>query len=228
MSKILVVDDDASMRKVICAILRRNSFEALQAEDGAAALNIINMNNGLIDLVISDLVMPNMDGNELKRQLRMMWKTIPFLMITANNDYKEKQSNFLFNIDDYMAKPVDAQDMILRIKDLIRRAHIACERKITFGDIILEYDTLAVSRTNTSIKLTREEFHILFILLSYPNKIFTQLQIQEEVWDIKSDIDDSILDVYINLLRDKFRNWTEFDIVTVRGLGYKAATKEYI
>lgn len=224
MFKIMVVEDDPNTRKLMCAVLRQNGFETVQAEDGVAALEVIERIH--VDLVVLDLMMPNMDGYELTRQLRLSWETLPILMVTARQEPKDKREGFLVGTDDYMTKPVDEQEMILRIKALLRRAQIASERKLSVGEVVLDYDALSVLRKSESIALPQKEFQILFKLLSFPNIIFTRLQLMDEIWGMESDTDDHTLNVHINRLRDRFRDWPEFEIVTVRGLGYKGVKKE--
>lgn len=223
MLKILVVEDDTNTRKLMCAVLKQNGFETYGAEDGIAALHLMDKQH--IDLVVLDLMMPNMDGYELTRQLRLSWKNLPILMVTAKQEPKDKRQGFLVGTDDYMTKPVDEQEMVLRIKALLRRAQIANEHKLTVGKVVLDYDALTVSREDKVMTLPQKEFYLLFKLLSYPNMIFTRLQLMDEIWGMESETEDHTLNVHINRLRDKFRDWPEFEIVTVRGLGYKAVKK---
>lgn len=220
MFRILVVEDDANTRKLMCAVLKLNGYEALPAEDGLAALELMDRQH--VDLVIADLMMPNMDGYELTRQLRLAWENLPILMVTAKQEPGDKRRGFLAGTDDYMTKPVDEQEMLLRIKALLRRARIANEHKLSFSDVVLDYDALTVTRLNEAVALPQKEFLLLFKLLSYPGMIFTRLQLMDEIWGIESRTDDHTLNVHINRLRDRFREWTEFEIITVRGLGYKA------
>ncbi len=219
MFRVLVVEDDLNTRKLMCAVLRQNGFETLQAEDGIIALDIMDVEH--VDLVILDLMMPNMDGYELTRQLRLTWKTLPILMVTAKQEQKDKHQGFLVGTDDYMTKPVDEEEMVLRIKALLRRSQIANERKIAIGSVILDYDSLTVKRGLESITLPQKEFQLLFKLLSYPDTIFTRMQLMDEIWGMETDTSDHTLNVHINRLREKFYNWQEFEIITVRGLGYK-------
>lgn len=223
MLKILVVEDDTNTRKLMCAVLKQNGFETYGAEDGIIALHLMEQQH--FDLVVLDLMMPNMDGYELTRQLRLSWENLPILMVTAKQEPKDKRKGFLVGTDDYMTKPVDEQEMILRIKALLRRAKIASEHKLTVDKIVLDYDALTVSREDKVITLPQKEFYLLFKLLSYPNMIFTRLQLMDEIWGMESETDDHTLNVHINRLRDRFRDWSEFEIVTVRGLGYKAVKK---
>ncbi|WP_318619485.1 response regulator transcription factor [Priestia megaterium] len=223
MLKILVVEDDINIRKLMCAVLKQNGFETYGVEDGIAALDLMDKHH--IDLVVLDLMMPNMDGYELTRQLRLLWENIPILMVTAKQEAEDKRRGFLVGTDDYMTKPVDEQEMVLRIKALLRRAKIASDHRITVGKVVLDYDALTVSRERTVITLPQKEFYLLFKLLSYPNMIFTRLQLMDEIWGMENETDDHTLNVHINRLRDRFRDWPEFEIVTIRGLGYKVVKK---
>ncbi len=223
MFKILVVEDDTNTRKLMCAILKQNGFETIGAKDGIAALLLMDQHH--VDLVMLDLMMPNMDGFELTRQLRLTWENLPILMVTAKQEPKDKRKGFLVGTDDYMTKPVDEQEMVLRIKALLRRAQIASNHMISMGKVVLDYDTLTVSREDQTFTLPQKEFYLLFKLLSYPNMIFTRLQLMDEIWGMDSETDDHTINVHINRLRDKFNEWTEFEIVTVRGLGYKLVKK---
>ena len=223
MLKILVVEDDVNTRKLICAVLKQNGFDPLQAVDGVAALELMDREH--VDLVVLDLMMPNMDGYELTRQLRLTWDKLPILMVTAKHDSADKRKGFLVGTDDYMTKPVDEEEMVLRIKALLRRAQIAADRKLTVGNVVLDYDTFTVTRENNELSLPQKEFQLLFKLLSYPGIIFTRIQLMDEIWGMESETDDHTLNVHIGRLRERFRNWTEFEIITVRGLGYKAVKK---
>ncbi|MFS0873141.1 response regulator transcription factor [Paenibacillus xylanilyticus] len=220
MLNILVVEDDESTRKLMCVILQTRGFKTYWAEDGIQALEIIESQH--IDLVVLDLMMPNMDGYELTRQLRIFSEHLPILMVTAKQEPKDKRQGFIAGTDDYMIKPVDEEELVLRIKALLRRARIASEQKLTIGNVVLDYDKLAVSRADEVNVLPAKEFHLLFKLLSYPNMIFTRLQLMDEIWGMESSTDDHTLTVHINRLRNRFREWNEFEIIAVRGLGYKA------
>jgi DNA-binding response OmpR family regulator len=223
MVKILVVEDDANTRKLMCAVLRRSGFEPLQAGDGLQALDVMEREH--VDLVVLDLMMPNMDGYELTRHLRGISATLPILMVTAKEGPQDVKQGFLAGTDDYMTKPADEDEMILRIKALLRRAQIASEHKITIGDAVLNYDALSVSRGGETFELPQKEFLLLFKLLSYPGTIFTRMQLMDEIWGPGSDTADHTLNVHINRLRERFYGWPEFEILTVRGLGYKAVRK---
>ena len=220
MFRVLVVEDDANTRKLMCAVLKQNSYDVLQASDGVSALELMDKEH--IDLVILDLMMPNMDGYELTRQLRQAWETLPILMVTAMQEPKDKRRGFLAGTDDYMTKPVDEEEMILRIKALLRRAQISSERKLTVGRVVLEYDAMTVTRGDEIITLPQKEFQLLFKLLTYPGVIHTRFQLMDEIWGFETETDDHSLNVHISRLRDRFRGWPEFEIMTVRGLGYKA------
>ena len=223
MFKILVVEDDENTRKLMSAVLKRNKFEVLLAEDGIAALELMDSEH--VDLVVLDLMMPNMDGYELTRQLRLAWANLPILMVTAKQDAIDKREGFIAGTDDYMTKPVDKEEMVLRIKALLRRAQIVADRKLFIGNVILDYDELTITRQSESITLPLKEFQLLFKLLSYPGTTFTRLQLMDEIWGMESDSDDHTLNVHISRLRERFREWPDFEIVTVRGLGYKAVKK---
>lgn len=223
MFTILVVEDDQNIRKLMCAVLKQNGFNAYWAEDGIQALDLMEKQH--IDLVVLDLMMPNMDGYELTRQIRLSWRDLPILMVTAKQEREDKRKGFLVGTDDYMTKPVDEEEMVLRIKALLRRARIASEHTLTIGKVVLEYDSLTVSREGQVCTLPQKEFQLLFKLLSYPNVIFTRLQLMDEIWGLESETDDHTINVHVNRLRNRFRDWQEFEIVTVRGLGYKAVLR---
>jgi len=220
MFRILLVEDDENTRKLMRAVLKKNGFEVLQAVDGIAALELMDKEH--VDLVVLDLMMPRMDGYELTKQLRNAWETLPILMVTAKHDPVDKRKGFLAGTDDYMTKPVDEEEMVLRIKALLRRAQIAVEKKLTIGEVVLDYDALTVVRRDEKYTLPQKEFLLLFKLLSNPDKILTKIQLMDEIWGLESETDDHTLNVHVYRLRERFRNWTEFEILTIRGLGYKA------
>jgi len=220
MFRILLVEDDENTRKLMRAVLKKNGFEVLQAVDGIAALELMDKEH--VDLVVLDLMMPRMDGYELTKQLRNAWETLPILMVTAKHDPVDKRKGFLAGTDDYMTKPVDEEEMVLRIKALLRRAQIAVEKKLTIGEVELDYDALTVVRRDEKYTLPQKEFLLLFKLLSNPDKILTKIQLMDEIWGLESETDDHTLNVHVYRLRERFRNWKEFEILTIRGLGYKA------
>jgi DNA-binding response OmpR family regulator len=223
MFRILVAEDDTNTRKLLCAVLKRQGFEPLQAGDGAAALRIMETEH--IDLVVVDLMMPGMDGLTLTKELRAAWKHLPILMVTAKQEPADKREGFLAGTDDYMTKPADEQEMVLRIRALLRRAQIANEQKIVTGGVTLDYNAFTVTGYGQEIVLPQKEFQLLFKLLAYPGIIFTRMQLMEEIWGFDSDTGDHTLNVHISRLRERFNGWEEFEIVTVRGVGYKGVRK---
>lgn len=223
MFNILVAEDDTNTRKWLAAVLRTNGFNPILAEDGQAALDLLD--HYPVDLLIADIMMPNLDGLNLTRQLRASGSTLPVLMLTALQMPENKRQGFLVGTDDYMVKPVDDEEMILRIRALLQRARIVSERRLTIGPVILDYDALSVSREGQSQTLPQKEFFLLFKLLSYPDVIFTRLQLMDEIWGMDSETDDRTVNVHINRLRERFGSWPEFEIVTIRGLGYKAVKR---
>lgn len=223
MFKILVVEDDIKLRKLFCTVLVKNGYNAYQAGDGIEAWNVMEINH--IDLIISDIMMPNMDGYEFTKSVRDINGEIPILMITAKEDFFAKQRGFLLGTDDYMVKPIDVNELILRVGALLRRVKTVHDRKQTIGETTLEYDCLTVSRKGKEVVLSQKEFYLLYILASFPNKIFTRQQLMDEIWGVNSESDSQTIDVHINRLRRHFRDNPDFEIVTVRGLGYKVVKK---
>ena len=219
MNRILVVEDDQNTRKLMCAVLKQNGFDPIQASDGVQALEL--MDREYVDLVLLDLMMPNMDGYELAGLLRDAYEYLPILMVTARQDSIDKRRGFLSGADDYMIKPVDEQELILRIRALLRRARIASEHRITIGEVVLDYTAMSVRRKQHCEYLPQKEFLVLYKLLSYPGQIFTRIQLMDEIWGPDSESDGHTVNVHVNRLRERFRDWPEFEIVTVRGLGYK-------
>jgi two-component system, OmpR family, response regulator len=220
MFNILVVEDDTNTQKLICTVLRRGGFNAFAAKDGLSALSI--MEKQYFDLIILDLMMPRMDGYELCKELRDVGENIPVLMITAQQEIKDKHRGFLVGTDDYMTKPFDHLEMLFRIKALLRRAQIVNEHKLTIGDTTLDYNTLTITHGKTIITLPQKEFYLLFKLTSYPNMIFTRMQLMDEIWGPDTETDEHTLNVHMARLREKLKGNPDFEIVTVRGLGYKA------
>ena len=220
MFNILVVEDDQTLLKVMCAILTKKGFNTLAAENGAMALEFMEKEH--IDLMITDIMMPDLDGYSLTAEIRNAQHTFPILMVTAKEKFEDKEKGFGFGIDDYMVKPIDVKEMVLRVEALLRRAKISTERSITFGKVHLDYDMLTVQNNNETLELPTKEFLLLFKLLSYPGKIFTRQSLMEEIWGIDTNSEERTVDVHISRLREKFQNWPDFEIVTVRGLGYKA------
>ena len=223
MLNILVVEDDKNLRKLMTAVLLKNDYNVLSAEDGIKALEI--MESSHVDLLISDIMMPNMDGYELTGLIRDANYTLPILMITAKETLDDKKKGFSVGTDDYMVKPIDMDEMILRVAALLRRSRIMNENRLEINGVVLDYNALTVTRNGESILLPKKEFYLLFKLLSYPKQIFTRSQLMDEIWGMDSEADERTVDVHIKRLREKFADFPEFDIVTVRGLGYKAEKK---
>lgn len=223
MFNILVVEDDAKINRLFCKVLSRHDYRTFSAADGLAALKILE--NEYIDLIISDVMMPNMDGFALTQALREADYQLPVLIITAKDHFADKQRGFSAGIDDYMVKPIDVNEMVLRVGALLRRAKIASDRKIEFNSLILDYDSLTITHAGTETLMPQKEFNLIFKLLSYPNKIFTRQQLMDEIWGMDTETDERTVDVHINRLRERFKNCADFQIVTVRGLGYKAVKK---
>jgi len=220
MVNILIVEDDLKLNKLFSTVLNRNNYNTFSALDGIEALEILDKEH--IDLIVSDIMMPNMDGYQLTKALREANYNLPILMITAKEDFKDKQKGFNIGIDDYMVKPINVNEMVLRVGALLRRAHIANTRKLEMGSTVLNYDSLTAEFNSSEYLLPQKEFQLLYKLLSYPNKIFTRQQLMDEIWGLDSETDERTVDVHINRLRDRFKNSSDFKILTVRGLGYKA------
>ena len=223
MFKILVVEDDNELNRLFCRTLTRNGYEALTASDAAKALEVLDTES--VDLIISDVMMPGMDGFEFVRQLREAKMTLPVMLITAKSDIRDKQSGFLSGADDYMVKPVDLQEMLLRVQALLRRAKSVSERMLSFGNTRLMYDTWQVEDGEGNQVLPQKEFQLLYKLLSYPGQIFTRQQILDDIWGPEGYVDSHTLDVHISRLRERFKKNEDFEIVTIRGLGYRAVKK---
>ena len=205
------------------AVLKKNNYNVFTACDGKEALDILDREH--IDLVLLDIMMPNMDGYEFTEMLRSVNDTMPILMISAKQLPDDRRRGFLAGTDDYMTKPVDEQEMLLRIKALLRRARIVNEKKITVGDAVLDYESLTVSRNDETVFLPQKEFQLLYMLLSYPGKIFTRIQLMDEIWGPECETGWETVTVHIARLRKRFENWDEFSIESVRGLGYRAVKK---
>lgn len=220
MFQIMVVEDDKSTAKLMRAVLTHNGYKVFQAANGQEALEMLDSQH--IDLIVLDVMMPVMDGYEFTEQLRRCGNNTPILMVTAKQLPEEKCRGFLVGTDDYMVKPVNEEEMLLRIKALLRRAQIANEHKLHIEKVTLDYDALTVSREGISQTLPQKEFYLLYKLLSYPDKIFTRLQLMDEIWGMESETVDTTVNVHVNRLRKKFEQWPEFEIVAIRGIGYKA------
>lgn len=223
MTNILIVDDNEKIRKLIEIYLSREGFKVFHGEDGEAALKILDEIK--IDLIIADIMMPNMDGYELVEELRAANYNLPILMVTAKNTYPDKKIGFELGVDDYMTKPIDMDELVLRIKALLRRSKISADKFIDIGGIIIDYDALEVRMPTGTISLPMKEFYLLYKLLSYPNKIFTRQELMDDIWGFDSEADERTVDVHIKRLREKFKDVSEFEIITIRGLGYKGVYK---
>lgn len=223
MINILVVEDDKHTRKLLETILKREGYSVLKAEDGVIAMEVLENNH--VDLIILDIMMPNMDGYEFAKELRDAECMIPILMATAKQLPEDKKRGFIVGTDDYMTKPIDTEEMLLRIKALLRRSQIASARKLTIGKVTLDYDTLTVSSEDEKQTLPQKEFYLLYKLLSYPDRIFTRIQLMDEIWGMETESGDTTVNVHINRLRKRFDSYPEFEIISVRGLGYKAVKK---
>lgn len=223
MVRILVVDDDKNTRKYIEAVLTAENFTVFTATNGEEALEVMEREH--IDLVVLDIMMPNMDGYEFTQVLRDSNNNLPILMVSAKQLPQDKRKGFLVGTDDYMTKPFDEEDLILRIKALLRRAQIVNEQKIVIGDVILDYNSFTVTKGDVVQELPQKEFLLLYKLLSYPGKIFTRIQLMDEIWGNDSESGWETVTVHIGRLRKRFEGWKEFEIESVRGLGYKAVKK---
>lgn len=223
MFHVLVVDDDKNTRLLFRAVLENAGYTVSTAVNGEDALKVMDQVH--IDLVVLDVMMPKMDGYELTKLLRESNQNLPILMVSAKQLPIDKHKGFEVGTDDYITKPVDDEEMILRIKALLRRAKIANERRIEIGQVILDYDSFTVTRENETFELPQKEFLLLYKLLSYPGKIFTRIQLMDEIWGADSDTGWETVTVHIGRLRKRFEGWSEFEIESVRGLGYKAVKK---
>ncbi len=220
MLQILVVEDDEKLNRIVCTYLNDSGFQAkgcLNARDAYDA-----MYSQLYDLIISDIMMPEIDGFEFAKTVRKVNERIPILFMSAKDDLPSKQRGFRLGIDDYMVKPVDLDELVLRVQALLRRANIETERKITVGNLMLDADGMSAEVDGEEISLTTREFNIIYKLLSYPKKTFSRAQLMDEFWDVDSDTSLRAVDVYMTKLRNKLSGCDGFKIVTVRGLGYKA------
>lgn len=224
MFNILVVEDNKDMCELFCTVLTDAGYRCVSAGNGVEALDI--MGKQYIDLIVADIMMPEMDGYELVRSLREAKYEIPVLMVTAKDQFEDMQKGFRTGCDDYMVKPINVKELVLRVEALLRRAKISSEKKIVIGRTVLDYDALTVTIHGEETILPQKEFYLLYKLLSYPNKIFTRPQLMDEIWGMFSDTDERTVNTHINRLRERFSDCDDFEIVTVRGLGYKAVKHE--
>ena len=219
MFNILVVEDDKNLKKLMVTYLKRNNYSTFEASNGIQALDIIDKQ--YIDLVISDIMMPEMDGYQLLNELRTSNYEIPIMLITAKSDISDKKQGFVLGADDYMVKPVDMEEMVLRVSVLLKRVKSANKRKIVIGDLVIDYDQLSVNKHGKVYNLAQKEFYLLYKLISTPNTIFSRQELIEEIWGLESESEYRTVDVHIKRLREKLSDLKEFEIVTVRGAGYK-------
>lgn len=226
MFKILIVEDDLELGQLFRRVLERNGYSTLNACDGVDALRVLETE--YVDLIISDIMMPNMDGYEFVRELREAKIDLPVLMITAKDSFQDLQAGFTAGTDDYMVKPVNVNEMVIRVGALLRRAKMISERRLVVGSTVLEYDSFSVSIKGTSVVLPQKEFLLLYKLLAYPNHIYTRQQLMDDIWGLDTETESRTVDVHINRLRERFKTSDDFEIVTVRGLGYKAVKKHEI
>lgn len=219
MLKILIAEDDRELRQLFSHVLTKNGYAVKGVSNGKEALDA--MDNDYFDLVITDIMMPVLDGYELVRQLRDTGNITPVLMITAKDAFDDMNQGFVSGTDDYMVKPVNVNEMLLRVKALLRRAQMINDRRQVVGNTVMELDSLTVITDTESMVLPQKEFMLLYKMLSYPGKIFTRNQLMDEIWGYDNESDTHTVDVHIGRLRERFRNNTDFKIVTMRGVGYK-------
>lgn len=220
MFNILVAEDDPHTRKLIEAVLKSNGYNVLLSTDGLEALEVLENNH--VDLMVIDVMMPKMDGYELTETLRESGSTIPMLMLSAKQNVADIKQGFIVGIDDYMTKPFDIEELLLRIKALFRRSKIVNEQKLTVGSVVLDYRSYTVTTPQGTETLPQKEFLLLFKLLSYPKVVFTRLQLMDEIWGRDAESDEHTVNVHINRLRTRFVDVKDFEIITIRGVGYKA------
>ena len=220
MFQIMVVEDDTNTRRLMETVLKQHGYQPILACDGVEALE--KMESRHVDLIVLDLMMPRMDGYEFTRTLRDSGSDIPILMVTAKETPQDKKKGFIIGTDDYMVKPVDEEEMLLRIAALLRRSRIVADRRLNIGGTELNFNSMSVTVAGKTESLPKKEFLLLFKLLSYPGRIFTRRQLMDEIWGIDSTTSDSTINVHINRLRRRFESYPEFKIVAIRGLGYKA------
>lgn len=219
MFKIMIAEDDRELRRLFSRVLTKNGYAVTEVGDGSEALKALE--NGYFDLLISDIMMPHTDGYELVEAMRDAGMTTPVLMITAKDSFDDMRRGFLSGSDDYMVKPVNINEMLLRVGALLRRAQMINERRQTVGGTVLECDSLTVTTDGVSMILPQKEFMLLYKMASYPGKIFTRQQLMDDIWGYESNTDAHTVDVHIGRLRDRFRDSKDFKIVTIRGVGYK-------
>lgn len=219
MLKILIAEDDRELRQLFIHVLNRNGYTVTGVSNGQEALDA--MDTDFYDMIISDIMMPVMDGYELVRQLREVGNTTPVLMITAKDAFDDMRLGFQSGVDDYMVKPINVNEMVLRVQALLRRAQMIHDRRQAIGNTVMECDSLTVTVSGESAILPQKEFMLLYKMAAYPGRIFTRQQLMDEIWGYDSDSDTHTVDVHIGRLRERFRENRDFKIVTIRGVGYK-------
>ena len=224
MFKLLVVEDDRELNKTVCSYLNQNGYEAVGCLSATEAYDVM-YGGTLVDLIISDIMMPEIDGFEFAKTVRELNTDIPILFLTARDDFASKQRGFRAGVDDYMVKPIDLDELLLRVEALLRRAKIAHSRRLEVGSLVLDADERTAYVNGVEVPLTVREFNLIYKLLSYPRKTFTRSQLMDEFWDGDSSSGPRTVDVYMTKLRSKFADCGDFEIVTVHGLGYKAVLK---
>lgn len=223
MFQILVIDDDKHIRYMLKELLEIEGYNVYTAADGEEALDLVFEKH--VDLVIVDIMMPKLNGYAFTKEVRKFNMDLPILMISAKQLPDDRKQGFLSGIDDYMSKPIDSEELLLHIKALLRRANVNNEKIIEIGKVTLNYDSYTISREDEVYELPQKEFQLLFKLLSFPNKIFTRIQLMDEIWGLDCETSSNTVTVHIARLRKKFEHWPEFDIESIRGLGYKAVKK---
>ncbi len=219
MFRILIAEDDSELRQLFSHVLAKHGYSVTGVDNGAEALDAIE--HSYFDLIISDIMMPVMDGYELVSSIRNAGLTIPVLMITAKDAFDDMRLGFISGTDDYMIKPINVNEMVLRVGALLRRAQMINERRLTMGNTVMECDSLTVTCDEQSFVLPQKEFMLLYKMASFPGRIFTRQQLMDDIWGYESETDTHTVDVHIARLRDRFRNNNDFRIVTMRGVGYK-------
>lgn len=223
MFKVLIVEDDKELNRTMCSFLNQNGFEAVGALNANEAYDA--MYGNIFDLIVSDIMMPGIDGYEFAKTVRELNQEIPILFVTARDDFESKRKGFRAGIDDYMVKPIDLEELVLRMEALMRRSKIASSKKIEIGSLVLDAEEHAAYVNGEEVNVTSREFNLLYKLLSYPKKTFTRSQLMDEFWEMDSASGPRVVDVYMTKIRDKFSECDSFEIVTVHGLGYKAVIK---
>lgn len=223
MPNILVAEDDIALNKLICKVLERDGHTVFSTRDGKEALD--RLDNTHIDLIVTDIMMPKIDGYELVESIRSINRSMPVLFVTAKGTFNDKLRGFNLGADDYMVKPIDINELILRVTALLRRSKIANERKLVIGSTVLDSEAYSVTFNGETCTLPQKEFLLIFKLLSYPDRVFTRFEIMDEIWGFESESDEKTINVHISKLRSRFEDNPDFSIETVRGIGYKAVLK---